>query len=88
MWVSIFMLLLLTVYIFLQLRMIWEPVCVLLKSILIPLAIAVFITYLLLPVVEKIHRAGVPRTLSILLILFSVFCRSRLRFLQRGADPH
>ncbi|MDI5789935.1 hypothetical protein PO124_20715 [Bacillus licheniformis] len=24
-----------------------------------------FITYLLLPVVEKIHRAGVPRTLSI-----------------------
>ncbi|XBM35156.1 AI-2E family transporter [Bacillus licheniformis] len=73
MWVSIFMLLLLTVYIFLQLRMIWEPVCVLLKSILIPLAIAVFITYLLLPVVEKIHRAGVPRTLSILLIYFLFF---------------
>ncbi|MCY7801323.1 AI-2E family transporter [Bacillus haynesii] len=73
MWVSIFMLLLLTVYIFLQLRMIWEPVCVLLKSILIPLAIAVFITYLLLPVVEKIHRAGVPRTLSILLIYVLFF---------------
>ncbi|MFN2745123.1 AI-2E family transporter [Bacillus sp. z60-18] len=73
MWITIFMLLLLTVYIFLQLRMIWEPACILLKSILIPLAIAVFITYLLLPIVEKIHRAGVPRTLSILLIYFLFF---------------
>ncbi|MCY8595296.1 AI-2E family transporter, partial [Bacillus haynesii] len=35
--------------------------------------IAVFITYLLLPVVEKIHRAGVPRTLSILLIYVLFF---------------
>ncbi len=87
MWVSIFMLLLLTVYIFLQLRMIWEPVCVLLKSILIPLVIAVFITYLLLPVVEKIHRAGVPRTLSILLI-YVLFLPVSATPLQRGADPH
>ncbi|MGR3207599.1 AI-2E family transporter [Bacillus glycinifermentans] len=73
MWISIFMLFFLTVYIFLQLRTIWEPVSLLLKSILIPLAIAVFITYLLLPIVEKIHQAGVPRTLSILIIYLLFF---------------
>lgn len=43
------------------------------KAIFIPFLISGFITYLLHPVIEKLHRTGVPRSISILIIYFLFF---------------
>lgn len=64
---------LLTIYIFFKLHNIWVPFFLMLKAIFIPFLISGFITYLLHPVIEKLHRTGVPRSISILIIYFLFF---------------
>ncbi|BBP91118.1 hypothetical protein BsIDN1_47360 [Bacillus safensis] len=60
--------------ILLQLDELWMPVFVLLKAVLIPLLIAIFfISYLLYPIVERLHARGLPRTISLLLIYVLFF---------------
>ncbi|MCM3596339.1 AI-2E family transporter [Metabacillus idriensis] len=66
--IGIFLLCLLSIYLFLKLRVLWDPFFIIIKAILLPFLIAGFITYLLHPVIEKLHSTGVPRTLSILII--------------------
>lgn len=66
--IAIFLLILLSVFLFMKLRVLWEPLYMMIKAVLIPFLIAGFITYLLHPVIEKLHSTGVPRTLSILII--------------------
>ncbi len=44
-----------------------------LKAIMIPFLIAVFITYLLHPIVEKLHASNLPRPISILIIYILFF---------------
>ncbi|WP_374724635.1 AI-2E family transporter [Calidifontibacillus erzurumensis] len=63
----------LCIYVFLKLTPIWKPVFNILVSIFIPLFISSFITYLLLPIVEGLHRRGIPRTAAILGIYIIFF---------------
>lgn len=67
-WIAVLLLFLLSLYVAIKLKMIWYPFFALAKAILVPLGISVFITYLLLPIIEKLHETGLPRTLSLLII--------------------
>lgn len=51
----------------------WKPMLDVMKLILIPFLAAFFIAYLLHPLVEKLNKHGVPRTLAILLIYLLFF---------------
>jgi predicted PurR-regulated permease PerM len=62
-----------SIYVFMKLQPIWYPITALLKTVFTPFFIAAFITYLLHPVVEKIHQNGIPRPLAILLIYIIFF---------------
>ncbi|QOR65636.1 AI-2E family transporter [Cytobacillus suaedae] len=70
---GIILLLFLSVFVFLKLAPIWLPVVHVLKIIVIPFIISGFITYLLHPLVEKIHHRGVPRAIAILFIYIFFF---------------
>ncbi|HHY72907.1 MAG TPA: AI-2E family transporter [Bacillus bacterium] len=60
-------------FVFLKLTPIWKPIFQIILTILLPLFISGFITYLLLPVVEGLHKRGAPRTVAILSIYFLFF---------------
>lgn len=67
------LLLFIVVYIFIKLKLIWAPVVTLIAIICKPFIISAFITYLLHPVVEKLHENYFPRWLAILIIYFLFF---------------
>lgn len=67
------LLLMLILYFFLLLRPIWMPILKILLSAFIPLFIAAFFTYLLHPLVEKLHNTGLHRGLAILIIYIIFF---------------
>ncbi|WP_315969837.1 AI-2E family transporter [Bacillus testis] len=70
---TLLLLIFIVLFLFFKLKIIWLPVvAILLKSIL-PFAIAAFISYLLHPVVEKLHQKGMNRGISILLIYVVFF---------------
>ncbi|MDQ0231539.1 AI-2E family transporter [Metabacillus malikii] len=71
--ISILLLSLLTVFVFFRIYDVWAPLFLMIKAILVPFLISGFITYLLHPVIEKLHRTGVPRSLSILIIYLLFF---------------
>ncbi|MGM0874367.1 MAG: AI-2E family transporter [Bacillota bacterium] len=71
--ITILLLGLLTIYVFVKLHNLWDPFFLMFKAIFIPFLISGFITYLLHPVIEKLHRTGVPRSISILIIYFLFF---------------
>ncbi|OAS84979.1 MULTISPECIES: AI-2E family transporter [Metabacillus] len=71
--ITILLLGLLTIYVFFKLHNIWDPFFLMFKAIFIPFIISGFITYLLHPVIERLHRTGVPRSISILIIYFLFF---------------
>ena len=64
---------LLTIYVFFKLHNIWDPFFIMFKAIFIPFLISAFITYLLHPIIDKLHHTGVPRSISILIIYFLFF---------------
>ncbi|MEW5320751.1 AI-2E family transporter [Geobacillus thermoleovorans] len=77
-WLSFFRIgkwLLMTAIIYLIVRMkdVWWPVIDFIATVLTPFLLASFITYLLYPFVESIHRKGMPRALAILLIYLLLF---------------
>lgn len=72
-WIAVLLLFLLSIYVAIKLKTLWNPLFDLTKAILVPLSISVFITYLLLPVIEKLHGTGLPRTLSLLIIYILFF---------------
>ncbi|WP_458412402.1 AI-2E family transporter [Schinkia sp. CFF1] len=63
----------LCIFVFLKLTPIWKPVFHIIFIVLLPLVIAGFITYLLLPIIEGLHHRGIPRTVSILSIYILFF---------------
>ncbi|MDZ5470879.1 AI-2E family transporter (plasmid) [Bacillus sp. 31A1R] len=68
-----FLLLLLVVFfVFFKLQDIWMPALRVFYAILTPFLIAAFITYLLHPVVEKLHESNLPRWLAVL-IIYTIF---------------
>lgn len=61
------------IYMFMKISPIWLPIFTILKIVFVPLIISIFITYLLHPLIEKIHYRGVPRPIAILLIYILFF---------------
>ncbi|MDP4083409.1 MAG: AI-2E family transporter [Bacillota bacterium] len=67
------LLLLITLYVFIKIRFVWLPILKVIIFILLPFMIGGFITYLLHPIVEKLHEKGLHRGLSIFLIYVLFF---------------
>jgi predicted PurR-regulated permease PerM len=67
------LLLFIVVFVFLKLQEVWLPVMKIMFSILTPFIVAAFITYLLHPVVEKLHETGLHRGIAIVIIYFLFF---------------
>ncbi|RBW70448.1 AI-2E family transporter [Bacillus taeanensis] len=70
---TVLLLIFLCSYMFLKLAPIWEPVLKVIITLLVPFFIAGFITYLLHPIIEKLHQRHIPRWLAILLIYLLFF---------------
>ncbi|WP_042345719.1 AI-2E family transporter [Bacillus massiliigorillae] len=67
------LLLFIVILVFFKLKPIWLPVIEIIGISLLPFVLAAFITYLLHPVVEKLHKRGCPRSISILVIYLLFF---------------
>lgn len=69
-----FLLLLFVVtYVFLKIEMVWLPILKIILIILFPFFVAALITYLLHPLVEKIHQMGLHRGLAVIIIYILFF---------------
>jgi predicted PurR-regulated permease PerM len=71
--IGFLLLFLISFYVLLKIRFFWMPILEVIALILLPFFIAGFITYLLHPIVEKLHEKGLKRGLAILLIYFLFF---------------
>lgn len=60
-------------FVFYLLRPIWLPIIHIFMTAISPFIVAAFISYLLHPLVEKVHREGIPRGLAIGLIYLMFF---------------
>lgn len=60
-------------YIIMKLNPVLTPIYTIIKIVVYPVFISIIITYLLHPIVEKLHRMGMPRTISILIIYLLFF---------------
>ena len=67
------LLLFIVLYIFMKLKPMWAPIVSVGMKVLIPFLIAAFISYLLHPVVELLHKKGMKRGLSIVIIYLLFF---------------
>ncbi|WP_419881484.1 AI-2E family transporter [Peribacillus sp. B-H-3] len=67
------LLLFIVLYIFMKLEPIWKPVVTVGFTVLLPLFIGAFISYLLHPVVEILHHRGMKRGWSIVIIYLIFF---------------
>jgi predicted PurR-regulated permease PerM len=66
--IGFLLLLLISIYVLLKISFFWMPIVDIIVITLIPFFIAGFITYLLHPIVEKLHEKGFNRGFAILLI--------------------
>ena len=71
--IGFLLLLMIVLFVFIKLQPIWQPLIDMMVTILLPFIIAGFITYLLRPIVEKIHDAGLHRGLAVFIIYFLFF---------------
>jgi predicted PurR-regulated permease PerM len=71
--IGFLLLLMIVLFVFIKLKPIWQPLFDMMVTILLPFIIAGFITYLLHPIVEKIHEAGLHRGLAVFIIYFLFF---------------
>lgn len=71
--IGFLLLLLIALYVFVKISFVWLPIVRVTTIIILPFLIAGFITYLLHPIVEKLHEKGVQRGLAIFLIYFIFF---------------
>lgn len=67
------LLLFVVIFVFLKLQEVWVPVVKIVLIVLTPFIIASFITYLLHPVVEKLHETGLHRGVAIVIIYILFF---------------
>jgi len=67
------LLLFIVVFIFFKLSPIWTPILQLLMKVIFPFVLGAFITYLLHPIVEKIHEKGLHRGLAVAFIYILFF---------------
>lgn len=71
--IGFLLLLLIVVYVFLKISPLWVPILKIAAKIILPFVIGGFITYLLHPIVEKLHEKGLHRGFAIFLIYFIFF---------------
>lgn len=71
--IGFILLLLIALFVLLKIRFVWLPLVKLIVIILLPFMIGGFITYLLHPVVEKLHEKGLHRGLAIFFIYVLFF---------------
>lgn len=71
--IGFLLLLLIVIFVFLKISFLWMPIVRMAAIILLPFVIGGFITYLLHPIVEKLHEKGLHRGLAIFLIYFLFF---------------
>jgi predicted PurR-regulated permease PerM len=71
--IGFLLLLLVAIYVLLKIRFVWIPIIKVVGIILIPFIIGGFITYLLHPIVEKLHEKGLNRGFAIFLIYVLFF---------------
>ncbi|MGL4521646.1 MAG: AI-2E family transporter [Bacilli bacterium] len=71
-YIGITLLTLCTIYVFVQLSPVYEPVLTLINSIIFPFGLALFISFLLVPLVRGLMRFNIPKLVSIL-IIYSFF---------------
>ncbi|WP_221566132.1 AI-2E family transporter [Alkalihalobacillus sp. TS-13] len=64
---------LLCAFVFMKLKPFWDPILDMFLAVFMPFFVAIFITYLLHPIVEWIHRRGIPRSIAILVIYLAFF---------------
>ncbi|MCU9613970.1 AI-2E family transporter [Caldibacillus lycopersici] len=67
------LLLFVVIFIFLKLKPFWHPILHVVLTTLFPFVVAAFIAYLLRPLVEKLHRNGLQKWLSVLIIYILFF---------------
>ncbi|MDM5229054.1 AI-2E family transporter [Cytobacillus sp. NJ13] len=67
------LLLFIVILVFLKLQALWMPVLEILLAVFIPFVIGAFITYLLHPIVEKLHETGLHRGFAVFIIYFLFF---------------
>lgn len=67
------LLLLIIAFIFIKLQNIWVPVVTAVFNVLLPFIIAAFITYLLNPIVERLHAGGLHRGMAVFIIYVFFF---------------
>ena len=72
-WLGIILLSFILIYIFLLIKSIWLPVLQIIMTVFTPFLISAFISYLLYPIVEKLHKQGLHRGLSIFIIYVLFF---------------
>ncbi|EMA6341760.1 AI-2E family transporter [Bacillus cytotoxicus] len=70
---GLLLLVFLCLLVFLKIKPLWAPIVFVCKVAITPFFIACFIAYLLHPLIEKLHKQGMPRTLAILLIYILFF---------------
>ncbi|WP_312473952.1 AI-2E family transporter [Neobacillus sp.] len=71
--IGFLLLLLIAIYVFLKINFVWMPILRVAVIIILPFIIGGFITYLLHPIVEKLHEKGLHRGLAIILIYIIFF---------------
>ncbi|CAH2717229.1 AI-2 transport protein TqsA [Neobacillus rhizosphaerae] len=71
--IGFLLLLLIAIYVFLKINFVWMPILRVAVIIILPFIIGGFITYLLHPIVEKLHEKGLHRGLAIILIYVIFF---------------
>jgi predicted PurR-regulated permease PerM len=71
--IGFLLLLLIAIFVFFKIRYVWMPIVRVAVIIAIPFVIAGFITYLLHPIVEKLHEKGLSRGWAIILIYIVFF---------------
>ncbi|QVY60470.1 AI-2E family transporter [Cytobacillus gottheilii] len=67
------LLLFIVIFVFLKLKTLWHPVLDIFLAVLIPFIIGAFITYLLHPIVERLHDTGIHRGVAICIIYIIFF---------------
>ncbi|WP_160721875.1 AI-2E family transporter [Bacillus sp. USDA818B3_A] len=71
--IGFLLLLLIAIFVFLKISSLWVPIVRMIGTIILPFVIAGFITYLLHPIVEKLHEKGLHRGFAIILIYLIFF---------------
>lgn len=67
------LLLFVVLFVFLKLQQLWLPILKIIIAVLIPFIVSAFITYLLHPIVQKLHESGLNKGVAVFIIYILFF---------------